>query len=529
MKDWFFYQEKGRTMGPLTAEDMRQRIQEGRLRLFDLVFREGEPTWKMAMEFHEFRDEFKKSTPVAKDRQWIVLQKKAGSEGEFVTTGPFSRDEVKEAILAGKISYSDYVWRPGFKEWKRIAKLEEFNDKLKKKADPPPLPPIPSESPEEMLKTVVEMKRPDFLKDTREHIPEDAGTPDLLRHPEIEHMPAARTERRTVTRIEGERPWPQRKRRHKTKPHTLWVDWAIVGLLTMSLGVGAFYVSRSMRRPKLSEFPTSTIAVEIQAPLPAGDDSKETSSSPPREVEPVVQFKPPGENTPAEVDPAPLPVDEVKSAVAPKEKIPSKEPSALVVAVHPQGLSQPRIEIRTDGSPDFPVMVQVVGMPGQVADGPGFYRFIRVRPSGDTAKPIELSSLKLPPGRFTLTAETGALRKEVALNYGTGDTSYKQNVARIRKMYAYAIWKERLDLIRLSQRLEEQLIDAVKKKKFTGKGLESVAAVKRGNSANFILFDEWWELKELYDSARRAPTDEPLDRLRKLRERLSTFSVWKFK
>ncbi|NJL24686.1 MAG: DUF4339 domain-containing protein [Calothrix sp. SM1_5_4] len=46
-------------MGPLTARDMRSRIREGRIRPFDLVYREGESGWVMALEHPEFRDEFK--------------------------------------------------------------------------------------------------------------------------------------------------------------------------------------------------------------------------------------------------------------------------------------------------------------------------------------------------------------------------------------------------------------------------------------------------------------------------------------
>jgi hypothetical protein len=511
MKDWFFYQEKGKTMGPLAAEDMRQRIRDGRLRLFDLVFREGESIWKMAMEFHEFRDEFKKNT-AAKDRPWIVLQKKPDGDGsEFVTTGPFTRAEVKEAILTGKISYSDYVWRTGFKEWRRISKLEEFNDKIKKRADPP-LPPIPSESPEEMLKNVVEMKRPDLRQGVREPVPEEAITPDLVQHPDLERMPPARTERRARPRRKSETAWLERDRRSRTKSKVLWMDWVIVGILMVSLGVGAFYVSRSMNQAKRDEFPKSRPPLETGT-LP---ETPESGS--------VVEFNPPAESPPGHAgSSAPEPPSEAV------EKVPSHAPASLTLTVHPQGPNQPRIEIRTDGSPDFPVHVQVMGMSGQVADAPGFYRYIRLKPTGDPMRTLDLSALKLPPGKFVVMAETGELHKEALLAFGTGETAYKQNVARVRKMYAYAIWKERLDLIRFSQRLEERVVLSLKAKKFSTKGLEAVAAIKRGNRVGYILFREWWELKELYDVARREPAEVPLDRLTKLRHRLAEFSVWKVK
>ena len=41
MKKWFFHQEKGNTLGPITLDEMKNRVAKGRIRLFDLVYREG--------------------------------------------------------------------------------------------------------------------------------------------------------------------------------------------------------------------------------------------------------------------------------------------------------------------------------------------------------------------------------------------------------------------------------------------------------------------------------------------------------
>ncbi|NJL24687.1 MAG: DUF4339 domain-containing protein [Calothrix sp. SM1_5_4] len=75
-----------------------------------------------------------------------------------MTIGPFSTEEVREFLKSGRIAYTEYCWKDGYGEWRRIGTVEEFNPKANR---PEPAPPIDkTETAEELLRNVVEFKRP---------------------------------------------------------------------------------------------------------------------------------------------------------------------------------------------------------------------------------------------------------------------------------------------------------------------------------------------------------------------------------
>jgi hypothetical protein len=135
----------------------------------------------MALEHGELKDEFKslgKSTQ--RERPWVCLQRKAPDHFDFKTTGPFSTEEVREQLLAGKIHYTDYVWKNDFVEWKRIGLIEDFNPRLKKmEIEPNPSP----EKAEELMRNIVPMKRPKIPEP--EPLPKEAETKDLTKYSEL--------------------------------------------------------------------------------------------------------------------------------------------------------------------------------------------------------------------------------------------------------------------------------------------------------------------------------------------------------
>ena len=99
MTDGYFYQERGKTVGPFNVEDIKLRIKDGRVRVFDLIYKDGEPTWRMALEHSTLRGEFKIATLASlKDRPWVCLQKKSSEELSFVTTGPFTQDVIFQKL-----------------------------------------------------------------------------------------------------------------------------------------------------------------------------------------------------------------------------------------------------------------------------------------------------------------------------------------------------------------------------------------------------------------------------------------------
>lgn len=531
MKNWFFHQEKGNTLGPITLEEMKSRIRQGRIRLFDLVYREGEPGWRMALEHPDLRGEFKSSTvKTLVDRPWVCLQRKSETGFEFGTSGPFSTEDIRLSLQEGVISYSDYVWRDGFGEWKRIGALEDFNRRLAEvrerrerrqpeKNTAPPLPEVPAGS---ALRNVVEMKRaePPANPAVPPPPPPEAATPDLTIEP-IEkrksHRPVAK-ERRAIPKPMAEPPDPRKAARRRRA--AVWMDWAIVlGLAVVLCGV-VLALTHYMRDQSALEGGQVTepapIAAMESSPEAGPADGASAPSEPAAPEDSAEVFEPPPEVPPE---------TEVKKEVPPVKAV---APTELVLNVQNSGPNQVKIELRTDAAGDEnPVYLQIVGLPGQVTDGASYYRFMKLSAKGDRREPLDLSGLNLPQGRFILRAETGTLKKEAKLSVGVGEAAYKQTVARLRKTYAHAIWKERLELFRLSQVLEKQLTEAAGGKKFSGKGLEAINNVRRGNGAAYILYDQWFEMKEILTAAKATPSMALLGRLKQAREKLATFSVWK--
>ncbi|MGZ3748825.1 MAG: DUF4339 domain-containing protein, partial [Pseudobdellovibrionaceae bacterium] len=98
----------------------------------DLICKEGEETWSMAMEWRDFPKElfpafqqnpFKSSSP--DEKEWILLNLKEdhtpGSQ-----EGPYSLEEVQKMLSSGNLSPEAYVWRSGLSGWVRIMDRGEF-------------------------------------------------------------------------------------------------------------------------------------------------------------------------------------------------------------------------------------------------------------------------------------------------------------------------------------------------------------------------------------------------------------------
>ena len=534
MKKWFFHQEKGNTLGPLTLDQIRSRVHEGRIRLFDLVYREGEPGWRMALEHSDLRNEFKTSTvKTLVDRPWVCLQRKSEAGFDFGTSGPFSTDDIRLSIQEGLISYSDYVWRDGFSEWRRIGSLEDFNRRLTEARErkdrrvasgtgfQAPLPDLPAD---ELIKNVVEMKRgaPPLNPTVPPPAPPEAATPDLAVPGAVAPPVETRKKSHSVNKerrsqVSAGQPMDEaldRQRASQRRAKSVWVDWVVVGLLAMVLCAVALTLTHFLKGQDLAESEPSIVESPPAAaePLPAKVPEFEAATEPPPELPPDLEAMAKAEA-------------EKQVQVA---KADNRAPTELVLNVQSTGPNQVKIELRTDASGDeYPVYVQIIGLPGQVSDGASFYKLIRLNAKGDRKEALDLSGMRLPQGRFILRAETGSLKKEAKLNVGVNEAAFKQTVARLRKVHAHAIWKERIELFRLSDLLEKQLTDALGGKKFSGKGLESINGVKRSAGAKYILYDHWFEMKEILTAAQTAPSMALFGRLKQARERLATFSVWK--
>ena len=192
-----------------------------------------------------------------------------------------------------------------------------------------------------------------------------------------------------------------------------------------------------------------------------------------------------------------------QEAVPKVPSVPAKAAKVLYSSVKPQGSRSPRIEVRTDAAGDVPIYLQVIGAPGQVVEGGAFYRYLKLSPTGNVKKPSDVSALKLPAGKFIFRAQTGDLKKESKLTFGL-DAQAKGTLSRQRKFYSSSLWKERLTLFHLCQVLEKQLTAAlVPGSSLSTKGLEAISGVKKSNGGTFLMFEDWWELREILTDPKR--------------------------
>ncbi len=526
--DSFFYQDGGKTVGPVTMTDLRGRIKEGKVRLFDLILKEGDAAWRMALEHGEFKDEFKERSKTSlRERPWVCLQRKSPDGFDFITTGPFSEEEVRESLMAGKVSYTDYVWRSGFNEWKRIGLLEDFNPRLRRTSVPAAEEPGAAE----LVQNVVEMKRPKPV--LPELPPPEAETDDLTKDQEDRRkkrrssgmpppLPAAKktgdytdpiTDVVTSPSVIKDKP----KRRRKNVP---WLDWGIVGILVVVLGAVALVLSRNIKRQRTLEVPATVVeTVPPQPSSPLGYETSEVDENAPE----------PAEDEPKELagepdTPEPEPVK--VHAKEPPKKIVPKAPTELVLNV--QNRSQNvRVDVRSNGTKEFPVYVQFVGVPGHVSSGPSFYRYLRLRPTGDLQKPLDLSQVKLPQGRLIVRVTSGDIKKEAKVNVGVNDPQYKQSIGRVRKLHAYAIWNERLKLLNLSSLLATRVTQATGGQKFSAKGLEALNQVRLVNGYKYALFDDWFELKNILAEAQKQPSAAAATKAKRVYDKMVAYTVWK--
>ena len=126
MAKWY-YNRRGKPVGPHTAAEIVRLIHEGRLGSDDLLYKQGAEQWKPLSEFPEFSRtaNFKENkTPKIKDtdRVWIVLVSKKGG-GSFQQDGPFSAIELRDKLRSEEIGLSHYVWREGLEKWFRIQSI----------------------------------------------------------------------------------------------------------------------------------------------------------------------------------------------------------------------------------------------------------------------------------------------------------------------------------------------------------------------------------------------------------------------
>ncbi len=170
MKNWYTT-NLGKVEGPFSLSQIELKIQQKEIYPEDLIYRSGEKEWipiKDRWQFQKIilRSRISHNKDIPK-KDWTVYQKylkqKATSPLAFQYAS-YSTKEVIKALHKGEISYSDWIWTEGMKEWQMIRHLPQFNHfishKFKKHKKPVDLGQV---SDTELRQSVVQAKPPSSI------------------------------------------------------------------------------------------------------------------------------------------------------------------------------------------------------------------------------------------------------------------------------------------------------------------------------------------------------------------------------
>lgn len=140
----YFLALQGKAIGPLTAQDIYERVQKGEAGLLHFLWREGWSDWKRICDEREFAilvPQKPTSASIEHIREKISKKSKAkpvepvASDDEARNIylyfsrsqyGPFSKAELEHVLKTRKLDRTAYMWMPGWPNWKRIIEVKEY-------------------------------------------------------------------------------------------------------------------------------------------------------------------------------------------------------------------------------------------------------------------------------------------------------------------------------------------------------------------------------------------------------------------
>lgn len=151
----YFVATQGKAMGPLTSQEVYERVAAGEVGLLHFCWRAGWSDWKRLCDDKEFAILIPQKPPTAaigklrdkarpeRDRKSRDIYKDAVAPSSSTPKvgeaprkfylyynktqyGPFSRPELVHALETHTLGRNAYLWIPGWSNWKRVADVEEF-------------------------------------------------------------------------------------------------------------------------------------------------------------------------------------------------------------------------------------------------------------------------------------------------------------------------------------------------------------------------------------------------------------------
>lgn len=138
----FFLAIGGKAVGPLTTQELYDRLSRGDCHFLNYVWAEGWPDWRTVSSVEDFRDLLPKKpqkTTIDKIQARLNAKRKAAQAIEDAPSqadskcwylhfggsqfGPFSESEMSHVIDAQNVDDTAHVWKQGFSGWKKIHEI----------------------------------------------------------------------------------------------------------------------------------------------------------------------------------------------------------------------------------------------------------------------------------------------------------------------------------------------------------------------------------------------------------------------
>lgn len=144
----YFLAVKGKALGPITAQQVFEKIQSGEAGLLHYLWRDGWNDWKRVCDDRDFavlipqkpssnsiqaiRDKLnsrnkKQAPPPSPDDHEARNYYLYFNASQY---GPFSKNELVHILSSHKVGRSAYLWMPGWPNWKRLSEISEFSGYL---------------------------------------------------------------------------------------------------------------------------------------------------------------------------------------------------------------------------------------------------------------------------------------------------------------------------------------------------------------------------------------------------------------
>lgn len=129
----YLVSHQGQEIGPLSVDEIAQRVRGQQLEVFDYVYDEAKGDWVLLLEHEEIAAKLKankpprpmaavKNEPVKSAHvitEWFVLK----GENRF---GPFTYEQIVQMLQQKMLYPFDFIWHAGMSDWKRLAETDEF-------------------------------------------------------------------------------------------------------------------------------------------------------------------------------------------------------------------------------------------------------------------------------------------------------------------------------------------------------------------------------------------------------------------